>query len=164
MKPNIRPMIREDKPALMAILRNTPEFTSQEVAVAEEVIDSYLYNPDSYNILVAEAGKSVAGYICYGHTPLTEGTWDIYWLAVSPDRRGLGIGGALTASTEKRIIDNSGRLIIIETSSKPGYEKTQRFYLDHGYEVVCQIPDFYAPGDDKIILQKRIGHSPPRVI
>lgn len=164
MKINIRPMLGEDKPALMAMLRNTPEFTPQEVAVAEEVIDSYLYNPDSYNTLVAEINKGVAGYICYGRTPLTESTWDIYWLAVSADKRGLGVGSALTAFAEKQIGDSGGRLIIIETSSKPSYEKTRHFYIDHGYEVVCQIPDFYSPGDDKIILQKRIGHSPPRVI
>lgn len=166
MKVDIRPMLREDKPALMAILRNTPEFTPQEVAVAEEVIGSYLHDPDSYNIFVAEVGESVAGYICYGHTPLTEGTWDIYWLAVSPDKREQGMGGALTAFAEERIGENGGRLIIVETSSKPEYEKTRRFYIDSGYEVIGRIPDFYTPGDDKIILQKRIkrrsGHAPDK--
>jgi ribosomal protein S18 acetylase RimI-like enzyme len=156
VKVDIRPMLREDKPALMAILRNTPEFTPQEVAVAEEVIGSYLHDPDIYNIFVAEAGESVAGYICCGQTPLTEGTWDIYWLAVSPDKREQGMGGALTAFAEKRIEEKGGRLIIIETSSKPAYEKTHRFYLDHGYDVIGRIPDFYAPGDDKITLYKRI--------
>jgi ribosomal protein S18 acetylase RimI-like enzyme len=160
VKLKIRPMLREDKPALMEILHNTPEFSRQEVAVAEEVIDSYLYKPDSYNTFVAELGESVAGYICYGRTPLTESTWDIYWLAVSPDRRRQGVGGELTAFAEERIEENGGRLIIIETSSKPEYEKTWRFYLGHGYEVVGRIPDFYAPNDDKIILHKRIKQKP----
>jgi ribosomal protein S18 acetylase RimI-like enzyme len=155
VKLNIRPMLLADKPALMAILRGTPEFTPPEVAVAEEVIDSHLNDPDSYNILVAGVGKSVAGYICYGRTPLTEGTWDIYWLVVSPDKQGQGIGGALVASAEERISKASGRLIIIETSSKPGYDKTRRFYLARGYEIIGRIADFYAPGDAKIILQKR---------
>jgi ribosomal protein S18 acetylase RimI-like enzyme len=157
-------MLREDKPALMEILRNTPEFTSQEIAVAEEVIDSYLHKPDSYNIFVAEVDKSIAGYICYGHNPLTEGTWDIYWLAVSPDKRGQGMGSALTAFAEERIIKDNGRLIIIETSAKSGYEKTRRFYLNNGYEIICRIPDFYALNDDKIILQKRVSREPARVI
>ena len=160
MKLKIRPMLREDKPALMEILHNTSEFTPQEVTVAEEVIDSYLYNPDSYNTFVAEFGKSVAGYICYGHTPLTESTWDIYWLAVSPDKQGQGVGSALTAFAEEQIGENGGRLIIIETSSKPEYEKTRHFYLDHGYEIIGRIPDFYAPNDDKIILNKRIKQKP----
>ena len=149
-------MIAEDKPALMRILQDTPEFKPSEVAVAEEVIDSYLGDPDSYHTLVAEVGASIAGYICYGLTPLTESTWDIYWLAVARGKRGQGIGSALVTSAEGEIKKARGRLVIIETSAKPGYEKTRQFYLNHNYDFVCQIPDFYAPGDDKIILQKRL--------
>ena len=153
-------MLKTDKPALMEILRNTLEFKLSEVSVAEEVIDSYLHDPDSYNIFIAEVSKSIAGYICYGHTPLTESTWDIYWLVVSPDKRGQGVGSALTAFAEGRIMKDKGRLIIIETSAKPGYEKTRRFYLGYGYETICRIPNFYAPGDDKVILQKRVNQKP----
>lgn len=142
----------------MGILRNTPEFKPSEVAVAEEVIDSYLCDPQEsgYNTLVAEADSIVAGYICYGPTPLTEGTWDIYWMAVTRDKQGQGIGSALIAFAEEQIKKAQGRLAIIETSSKPEYEKTRRFDLSHGYEVICRIPDFYAPSDDKLILQKRL--------
>ena len=158
MKIKIRPMTRGDKPSLMRILRNTPEFKPSEVVIAEEVIDSYLHDPDGsgYHILVAEADLSIAGYICYGPTPLTDGTWDVYWQAVAPEKQGQGIGSALTESAEDEMKKAQGRLAIIETSSMPAYEKTRRFHLSHGYEVVCHIPDFYAPGDDKLILQKRL--------
>ena len=87
---------------------------------------------------------------------MTEGTWDIYWEAVAREKQGRGIGSALTKSAEKEILKADGRLAFIETSSTPAYEKTRRFHLSHGYEVVCRIPDFYAPGDDKLILQKRL--------
>jgi GNAT superfamily N-acetyltransferase len=141
----------------MEILRRTPEFKPSEVSVAEEVIDSYLHNPDSYNIFTAGAYTDIAGFICYGLTPLTEATWDIYWLVVSPDKRGQGAGSALMTFAEEKIKKGGGRLVIIETSAKPGYEKTRHFYLKHEYEIVCRIADFYAPDDDKIILQKRIN-------
>ena len=126
--------------------------------VAEELIDCYLDDPvgSGYYILVAEVNSTVTGYICYGPTPLTEGTWDIYWEAVARERQGQGIGSALTKSAEKEITKAQGRLAIIETSSIPAYEKTRHFHLSHGYEVICRIPDFYAPGDDKLILQKRL--------
>jgi ribosomal protein S18 acetylase RimI-like enzyme len=128
------------------------------VRVAEEVIDSYLKDlvGSGYHILVAEVDSTVTGYICYGSTPLTEGTWDIYWMAVAQEKQNQGIGNALIKSAEKEIVRAKGRLTIIETSSTPVYEKTRHFYLSHGYEVVCRIPDFYAPGDDKLILQKRL--------
>ena len=142
----------------MALLRGLPEFKPAEVVVAEEVIDSYLADPagSGYNTLVAQDGPAINGYICYGPAPLTEGTWDIYWIAVAAGEQGKGTGGALLAYAEDRIKEAGGRLIVIETSSQPGYEKTRRFYLNHGYKAVCHLPDFYAPGDDKIILQKRL--------
>jgi ribosomal protein S18 acetylase RimI-like enzyme len=158
MKIDIRPMTHEDKPHITEILRGTPEFKPFEVSVAEELIDSYLNDPSGsgYHILVAEVDSTVAGYICYGPTPLTEGTWDIYWMAVAREKQGQGIGSALMKSAEKEIVKAKGRLALIETSSTPGYEKTRHFHLSHGYGIVARIPDFYAPGDDKLILQKRL--------
>jgi GNAT superfamily N-acetyltransferase len=151
-------MCPEDKTHVTKILRRTPEFKPFEVAVAEELIDSYLDDPSGsgYHILVAEVDSTVAGYICYGPTPLTEGTWDIYWMAVAQPRQGQGIGSALMQSAEKEILKAKGRLSIIETSSTPTYQKTRNFYASRGYETICRIPDFYTPGDDKLILQKRL--------
>jgi ribosomal protein S18 acetylase RimI-like enzyme len=151
-------MVARDKPGLTRILRNTPEFKSFEVAVAEEVIDSYLNDPrgSGYSILIAEDDGEVAGYICYGETPLTVGTWDIYWVAVDRQKRGRGIGEALSERAETAIKKAGGRLAIIETSSTPLYENTRNFYQRRGYETVACIPDFYMPGDDKLILQKKL--------
>ncbi len=128
------------------------------MVVAEELIDSYLDDPSGsgYYILVAEADSTVEGYICYGPTPLTDATWDVYWMAVGREKQGQGIGSALLKSAEKEIREHQGRLVIIETSSTPLYEKTRRFHVGEGYEVICRIPDFYAPGDDKLIMQKRL--------
>jgi len=158
MKIDIRPMTHEDKPHITEILRSTREFKPFEVEVAEELIDSYLNDPVSsgYHILIAEVNSTVTGYICYGPTPLTQGTWDIYWMAVAPEKQGRGIGSALTESAEKEIVKAKGRLAIIETSSTPVYEKTRHFHISHGYEIVARIPDFYEPGDDKLIMQKRL--------
>ena len=155
---NIRIMTKEDKPRVMQILNATPEFNPTEVAVAEEVIDSYLGAPDrsGYYVLVAELDSTIVGYICFGPTPMTEGTWDMYWAAVSPDKQGQGIGSALFQTAERNIREAAGRLAIIETSSLPIYEKTRRFHNHQGYEVIACIPDFYKPGDDKLILQKRL--------
>jgi ribosomal protein S18 acetylase RimI-like enzyme len=151
-------MTKRDKPAIMKILRDTPEFKPSEVVIAEELIDSYLHDSyqSGYHILVAEVERLVVGYICYGPTPLTEGTWDIYWVAVAQHGQNRGIGSALIASAENEIKKAQARLAIIETSSLPEYEKTRRFYKRQGYELIGRIPDFYASGDDKLILRKRL--------
>jgi ribosomal protein S18 acetylase RimI-like enzyme len=147
-----------DKTALMGILKITPEFRPHEVVVAEEVIDAYLEDPvrSGYNILVAVIDNEVAGYICFGPTPCTIGTWDVYWVAVDLEKRGRGIGVALTEAAEKAMVKEGARQAIIETSSTPLYENTRRFHSARGYETVARVADFYCPGDDRLIMVKRL--------
>lgn len=154
----IRQMQASDKPVLMRILKNTPEFKPSEVIVAEEVIDGYLRDikGSGYYTLVAEVDSEVVGYVSYGNTPLTEGTWDVYWLAVAQEKRHLGLGRKLMAAAENDIRKMHGRLAFIETSATPEYERTIRFHTNQGYETICRIPDFYSVGDDKLIMQKRL--------
>lgn len=154
---NIRAMAHDDKAVIMDIIRRTPEFSQDDEAVAEEVIDAYLDKgfASDYHTYVVEVSSEVAGYICFGPTPITQGTWDIYWLAVDPKAKGAGLGSALIAFAEDQIQSAQGRMAIIETSSGPVYENTRQFHLAHGYTTVGTIPDYYSPGDDKLILVKR---------
>jgi ribosomal protein S18 acetylase RimI-like enzyme len=157
MTVKIRPVLTTDRAAILRILKNTPEFKPFEITVAEEVIDCCLRDSNSgYYILVAEDSTGIAGYICYGPTPLTDGTWDMYWEAVAQEKRGQGIGTALMKAAEKQIRKAGGRLVLIETSSTPAYEKTRRFHTGIGYEIIARIPDFYSPGDDKLISRKKL--------
>jgi ribosomal protein S18 acetylase RimI-like enzyme len=141
----------------LAILKDTPEFKPFEYKVAKEVLDDTLKDDENsgYLILVAVENHQILGYICYGPSPLTNGTWDIYWEAVARNWRGQGVGSKLMKAAEKEIKKARGRMSLIETSSTPAYEKTRRFYLNHGYKEIARVPDFYEPGDDKVILQKK---------
>jgi ribosomal protein S18 acetylase RimI-like enzyme len=152
-------MVRRDKSAIMDILRTIREFTPEEVVVAEELIDAYLEAPSTsgYLVSVAEVDSVLTGYVCYGPTPLTKGTWDVYWVAVDPGAQGQGVGRALMAFTEGMIKESQGRLVIVETSGRLDYDKTRRFYRSLDYKVAARIADFYSPGDDKLILEKRLA-------
>ena len=158
MRTEIRPLQQPDKALLSSLLRAIPEFSPADLSVAEELIESYLKDPagSGYHIFVAGPEGSVDGYICYGPTPLTQGTWDIYWVAVGPGSQGRGIGGVLLSFAEDNILMAQGRLVLVETSGRRDYEKARRFYLNSGYMVACELEDFYAPGDSRIILQKRL--------
>lgn len=124
-------------------------FADHEIEIALELIDS---KPDvGYRFHVAEAEGRVAGYACFGRTPCTEGTWDLYWIAVDPDRHGHGIGRTLMDAVVAAVRADGGRMIVIETASKPSYDKTRAFYLEYGCKEVARVPDFYAVGDDKVV-------------
>jgi len=155
----IRKMIGDDRDPIYEIIKQTRMFTGAEIDVAMELIDIFLNNKkqQDYIIYVAESEvKEVVGYVCYGPTPATEGTYDLYWIAVSPNVQGKGIGKELLTFTENEILQQNGRLIIIETSSQPKYLPTQQFYIKNNYRIDAQIKDFYRPGDDRLIFVKRL--------
>jgi D-alanine-D-alanine ligase len=98
--------------------------------------------------------SETVGWVCWGPTPCTLGTFDIYWIGVAPAWQGRGIGRALTNFAEQAIAERGGRLFVVETSSRETYTPTRRFYETLGYREAGRIPDFYGPGDDKIIFLK----------
>jgi ribosomal protein S18 acetylase RimI-like enzyme len=156
--PYVAPIERHHRDAIERLLSATNVFRPDEIKVALEVIDSYFILPEEdYTALGAfTLGGELLGYVCYGPTPCTVGTWDLYWIAVSPEAQGTGVGTTLLQEVERRLALRDARLVIIETSSLPHYGATRRFYERRGYEVVARVPDFYAPGDDRLIFAKRI--------
>lgn len=153
----IRPMEPRDKEPVIGHVWATGFFTPAEVAVAEELMDIYLEDPEQkdYRIVVVEnEGKDAVGYMTWGPTPLAENAYDIYWMAVSPAEQGRGRGKALISWVEDEVRRRDGRMIIIETSSQPKYNGTRQFYIDLDYKEVARIPDFYRAGDDRVIYAK----------
>lgn len=152
----IRSLSLRHRPAAEAILRATGVFRDDEVQVALEVLDICFDTPgQDYTALGAfTQGRDLLGYVIYGATPLASGTFDLYWIAVSPEAQGRGVGTLLLQEVERRIARLDGRLVIIETSSLPAYDATRAFYLRRGYAEVARVPDFYAPGDDRVIFAR----------
>ncbi len=153
----IRPMQPPDKPAVLGLIRATDMFTPEEIGVAEELIDIYLGVPEQkdYRIVVVEnERKDVVGYLTWGPTPLSEDGYDLYWMAVSPAEQGHGYGKQLVRWLEAEVRKLAGRLIIIETSSQAKYQPTRQFYLNLDYKEVARVPEYYKPGDDRVIYAK----------
>lgn len=154
----LRPLERAQRAAVRSLLERTNVFRPAEIDVALEVLDSYFDHPgrDYTAVGAFTHGGDLLGYVCYGPTPCTLGTWDLYWIAVVPEQHGRGTGTLLLSEVERRLALVDARLVIIETSSQPAYAPTRRFYQARGYVEVARVPDFYAPGDDRVIFAKRI--------
>ena len=152
----IRKLDKEDRSVLKKILEDTNHFNGEEINVAMELIDLYLRdeNQKDYIIYVYEDSGNTAGYICYGRRPLTDGTYDLYWIAVDPNIHGKGIGSKLIWHMESDVKQLKGYLILIETSGKAEYEGERRFYEKNGYGVQTIIKDFYRKGDDLFVYRK----------
>jgi GNAT superfamily N-acetyltransferase len=158
---NIRPAQSKDRQRIHEILVATALFTEEEVRCAMELVDEAAGHPekDDYSVHVAEEGETVQGYVCYGPTPLTDGVFDLYWIAVDPKRQGHGIGQLLVRFVETEVRKVGGRMLLIETSGKPSYAPTSRFYRNSGYDEITRIKDFYRIEDDKVVFCKRFDRA-----
>ena len=137
--------------ALANILRRTPEFKEDEREVALELIDLGIRREDTYRFWVEEEQGRARGYVCFGPTPMTHGTFDLYWLLVDPAVKGKGLGRGLVRAMEDELRAEGARLVRVETAGSPEYAGTRAFYDRIGYEVVARIRDFYWPGNDLYI-------------
>lgn len=160
-------MIRRLKPAdaeeIEIMLGRISNFTGNEISVAMELVNIAVMNPDQtdYNIFVYEQDNRIAGYHCTGKRPLTDGTYDLYWIASDPESRVKGIGTALLKHAEEFVKQNNGRWLLAETSSKDEYANTRRFYLKNLYSIVAEIKDFYASGDNLLVFGKFFRNNKP---
>jgi ribosomal protein S18 acetylase RimI-like enzyme len=154
----LRELRPEDRDAIFQLLTDTGVFRPEEIEVALELVDAAIEKPEQrdYVFTVAEDDGAVVGYACWGPTPCTRGTWDLYWMAASPSHQGKGLARKLLTRAEEDMASRGCRLCIIETSSLPQYEAARRFYLKHGYLETARIPDFYGPGDARIIYTRKL--------
>jgi len=127
------------------------------VECAVELVDLALTpNNKDYTILVADRDGTLVGYACFGPTPMTEGTYDLYWIASDPTVRGQGVGASLIAGMEADMRRRGARIIRVETSATEAYGPTRGFYASMKYKEEARFRDFYKVGDDLIILAKRL--------
>jgi ribosomal protein S18 acetylase RimI-like enzyme len=156
---DIQPLERDHRETVRLILQRAGNFTDEEIGVAMEIIDSYLYGggQKDYTIYVAVDDDNLAiGFICYGKTPLTDGTYHLYWIVVDPNHQGRGVGNQLLKFMEANLSQLGARMILVETSSTDRYEKTRNFYLANGYREAARLMDYYRTGDSLIIYEKRL--------
>ncbi|HEX7419241.1 MAG TPA: GNAT family N-acetyltransferase [Thermoanaerobaculia bacterium] len=156
---NVRPAEPKDRERIQEILTTCMLFTEEEVRCAVELVDIFLdlEHPESadYQTVVVEDGE-VEGYVTFGPTPLTDGVYDLYWIAVDRKQQGRGFGQILLRFVENEVRRRNGRMLLIETSSKGSYASTLRFYERAGYEEISRIKDFYRIEDDKLVFCKRL--------
>jgi GNAT superfamily N-acetyltransferase len=152
-------LFQGDSQKIVRLLESTGFFHSYEIEVAKELSDLNLEKGDEasgYYFIVAHESEEMLGYCCFGLNPCTKSSYDLYWIAVHKDHMGHGIGRKLMALAEQSVVKLGGSIVWVETSGRAIYESTRAFYLAIGYEKVAVMPDFYAPGDDKIVFMKRV--------
>lgn len=172
-------MSPKDRPRIREILDATGIFRNEEIDVAIELFDSVFGVPvgadavqheqtvippassDYFFLGAFTPEEELAGFACYGPTPATDRTYDLYWIAVDPAVQGSGCGTILLNEVERRLQGLNARMVVVETSSRSDYGNTRGFYIQRGYVEAARSRDFYAAADDRITYTKRLQSRVP---
>ncbi len=147
----IEPAQADDRQGILAVIAQIDMFNQEEKDTVRE-----LWDEGSYHFLVARQDGQVIGFTCFAERGLTQGAYDLYWIAVAPSVQRQGVGEALMWATESEVRKRGGRLILVETSGTEAYAATRAFYEAIGYQREAVIRDFYRLGDDLVIYAKRL--------
>jgi GNAT superfamily N-acetyltransferase len=146
----------KDLETVRRIADSTGFFYAEEIDTAVELVEDRLAKGPrcGYHFLFAEQDGQTVGYASYGPIACTKESYDLYWLVVSGEFRGKGLGSQLLEQSEEAIAALGGTRVYIETSARPLYVPTRAFYLARGYTQIAELEDFYAPGDAKAMYLK----------
>ncbi len=150
----IRNVQSSDIPDLKQVLTSSELFPPD---LLDDMIHDYLTNEKSTDIwfTTLDQGSPVSIGYCAPER-LTEGTYNLYAIAVRKEDQGKGIGKAMMAYLEDILRQNGSRILIVETSGKPEFELTRAFYHQCRYTQQAIIPEFYDKGDDKVVFWKKL--------
>jgi ribosomal protein S18 acetylase RimI-like enzyme len=152
----IRPVTPDDPPALKAVIDATGLFPSD---MLDGMVAGYLDGGggDEFWLTVEDDGAGPVAVAYCAPEQMTQGTWNLLLIAVHPDRQGQGRGAALLRHVERTLAERGERVLLVETSGLPAFERTRAFYRRCGYDEEARIRDFYRAGEDKVVFRKVLG-------
>jgi GNAT superfamily N-acetyltransferase len=153
-------LVPADTARVRALAAATSVFRETELDIAAELVEEALARGEvasGYHFVMADVLDGLAGYACYGPIAGTVGSFDLYWIVVDPARQGRGLGRRLMEAVEAAVRSAGGRRLYIDTSTSAAYAPTRAFYTRCGYAIAAELPDFYSPGDGKVIFVRALA-------
>lgn len=151
-----------DRQAIYDLLMNSGIFGQADAECVDEMFRGTWTalqadpNADTYHWLSCRVEGQYAGFACFGTESLTHGTWDLFWICVSPAVRGQGVGRALLQTAAARAAAAGARLMVIYTSSTAPYAPARRLYESQQFVRTATVDDYYRDGDHLYIYSKRL--------
>lgn len=150
---NIRPIVSRDLTALKAVIDANDLFPSD---MLDEMMSDYFDNENSSDIWFTYVDENPVAIAYCAPERMTEGTWNLYLIAVHPKCQGRGIGTSMMRYIEQKLTARGERILLVETSSLESYKRTRDFYYKCGYEQEARVREFYQAGEDKIVFRKSL--------
>jgi len=145
----------DDKTPLIALAEVTGLFEPNQTEELAQMLDEYFQGdrdrPDFWSV---DDKNGPVGVAYVAPERMTEGTWNLYLIAVHPDFQRQGRGRALLRHVEQTLVERGARMLLVETSGLKSFESVRAFYRKSGYDEEARIREFYTAGEDKIVFRK----------
>lgn len=153
----IRLTTPSDTSALLALAEATGLFESNQIEELAQMPNQHFSNEaDSQDVWFTDDDNEPVGVAYVAPERMTEGTWNLYLIAIHPDHQRQGRGAALVRHVEQMLAERGERVLLVETSGLEEFEYVCAFYRKIGYDEEARIREFYKAGDDKIIFRKAL--------
>lgn len=144
---------RDDIPAMKRVIDSTGLFPSE---MLDEMMRGYLEGSAPDDLWLVASGPQIIAAAYCAPERLTSGTWNMLMIAVDPAAQGQGVGAAIMNHVERLLTGRGERMLLVETSGLPDFERVRRFYRGIGYGEEARIRDYYQRGDDKVVFRKAL--------
>ena len=133
----LRAAAPEDLQSLLDLAVSSTLFLADETAALrpmfEDVLAGRLGEHHRMALWSDAPGTGPAGAVYFALNDMTDRTWDLLWISVGLSRQGQGVGSQLIRFAEAQVAAAGGRMMVIDTSSKPKFDATHAFYRQRGY-------------------------------
>ena len=115
-----------------------------------------LAQPERNIVVITGDGEQPTFVAFCAPEQMTEGTWNLYLIAVYADLQSKGYGRKIMTYLENLLARQGARVLLVETSGLPEFERTRSFYHQCDYTEEARIRDFYKAGEDKVVFWKSL--------
>ncbi|MEM1134469.1 MAG: GNAT family N-acetyltransferase [Bacteroidota bacterium] len=155
MRSTIRKVNYADVDALREVIESNQLFPSELLLSMSK---DYFNNKAPKEIWLTKDEDSVPIALVYcAPEEMTEGTYNLYLIAVHKNYHGKGIGSEMISYLEELLCEQGARILIVETSALPEFTLTRAFYDKLHFEKEAVIRDFYQEGEDKVVFWKKLS-------
>jgi ribosomal protein S18 acetylase RimI-like enzyme len=153
----IRLATPDDTKTLIAVAEASGLFEPQQTdELAQMLVQHFDAATNSPDLWFTDDDGGPVGVAYAAPERMTDGTWNLYLLAIHPGCQRQGRGKALLGHVEHLLAERGERVLLIETSGTDDFDYVRAFYRNSGYTEEARIREFYAVGVDKIVFRKAL--------
>jgi ribosomal protein S18 acetylase RimI-like enzyme len=167
MTSTIRPLTSRDDDRVVAAIVSSTLFEPGDGEMLASLLAEHHVGrgAEGQRWLVDVEDGEIIGTVMYRPVEAADRTWDLTLIAVRAERQGGGVGRRLMAHVEHELREEDQRTLVVQPSGLDRFTATRGFYRRLGYTERGRVPDYWADGDDMVLLSKVLrerGAEPAR--